>query len=83
MLGHSAGGALQAPLVAIPVETWNSVSQKALHFALALSHEVQVIHVESEGPDELVRDWASQVEPAKAAGLPAPALVVRVLPTGT
>lgn len=67
----------QAPLVTIPVETWNSVSQKALHFALSLSHEVQVIHVESEGPDELVRDWAREVEqPAKAAGLPAPTLVV-------
>ncbi|MCU1338674.1 MAG: Amino acid permease [Bryobacterales bacterium] len=71
-------GGLLAPLVVVPVETWNSVSQKALCFALTLSREVQVVHIEHEGSDgALVRDWPKVVEqPARAAGLPPPELVV-------
>jgi amino acid transporter len=70
-------GPLPPPLVVVPVETWNAVSQKALRFALTLSHQVQVVHVECEGTDGLIRDWAKEIEqPARAAGLPVPALVV-------
>jgi amino acid transporter len=70
-------GPLRSPLVVVPVETWSSVSQKALRFALTLSHEVQVVHVESEEDDALIRDWAKEVEqPVKAAGLRVPALVL-------
>jgi hypothetical protein len=71
-------GGLLTPLVVVPVETWNSVSQKALCFALTLSREVQVVHVEYEGSDgALIRDWQKEVEqPVRAAGLPAPSLVV-------
>jgi amino acid transporter len=71
-------GRLQAPLVVVPVETWNSVSQKALEFALTLSQEVQVVHVAHEGDDgSFVRNWAEEVEqPARAAGLHVPELVL-------
>lgn len=38
---------------------------------------MQVVHVECEGTDALIRDWAKEIEqPARAAGLPVPALVV-------
>jgi hypothetical protein len=42
--------------VVVPVETWNSVSQKVFRFALTLSHQVQVVHVECEGTDALIHD---------------------------
>jgi len=48
--------------VIVPVESWNSVSQKALSFALSISSEVQVVHVEVEGSDGFAREWAKQVE---------------------
>ena len=66
------------PLVVVPVESWNSITQKALRFALTLSREVQVVHIEYEGVEStLVRDWQHQVvEPVRAAGFPVPELVV-------
>jgi amino acid transporter len=70
-------GPLRPPLVVVPVETWNTVSQKALRFALTLSHQVQVVHVECEGTDALIHDWAKELkQSASAASLPVPALVV-------
>jgi hypothetical protein len=70
-------GPLRPPLVVVPVETWNSVSQKALRFALTLSHQVQVVHVDCEGTDALIHDWAKELkQSASAAGLPVPALIV-------
>jgi amino acid transporter len=67
-----------ATLVVVPIETWNSVTQKALRFGLTLSREVQVVHVQYEGCDDsLIRQWQHQVaEPARAAGLPVPRLIV-------
>jgi amino acid transporter len=66
------------PFVVVPVETWNSASQKALRFALTLSAEVQVVHVEYEGAGSApTRDWARAVEQsARARGLRPPELVV-------
>jgi amino acid transporter len=68
----------RAPFVVVPVETWNSVSQKALRFALTLTTDVQVVHVEyEEDASTLIRDWHTEVEqPARARGLQPPELVV-------
>jgi hypothetical protein len=43
-------GLLHPLLVVVPVETWNSVSQKALRFALTLSHQVQIVQSSESGP---------------------------------
>ena len=68
---------LSPPIVVVPVESWTSVSQKALRFALSLSGEVQVVHIEVEGTDGFARDWVKEVErPAREVNLPVPELVV-------
>jgi len=69
---------LRAPLVVVPILNWNRVAQKALRFALALSPEVQVLHVDCEKDEENLRlTWGRLVAtPAKQAGRPAPHLAV-------
>jgi amino acid transporter len=71
-------GGLQPPLVVLPIERWDAVSEKALRFAWTISREVQAVHVENgEESDRLRQRWHDLVEgPATAAGLPAPELVV-------
>ncbi len=39
---------LRAPLVVVPILYWNKIAQKALRFALNLSAEVRVLHVDCE-----------------------------------
>jgi amino acid transporter len=69
-------GPLKPPIVVVPVEGWTAVAQNALRFALTVSQEVQVVHVDAEGADALDCDWTREIEqPARAAGLPVPALV--------
>lgn len=64
------------PLVVVPVETWNSVAQKAVRLALAISEQVEIVHVEYEEAPALKRDWTHEVEEqAQVAGRPAPKLV--------
>jgi amino acid transporter len=69
---------LGEPIVVIPVEHWSVVSEKALRFAWHFSKDIHIAHVEcGEDTDKLCRDYAGLVEnPAKAAGLPVPELVV-------
>jgi hypothetical protein len=70
-------GPLRPPLVIVPIETWNSATQKALRFALTLADEVEAVHVRVEEEDALSRDWQRDVEePARKAGLPVPKLVI-------
>jgi hypothetical protein len=73
---------LRPPLVVVPIERWDAVSEKALRFAWTISPDIQAVHVEcGETTDLLRQQWGPLVEaPAKAAGLPAPALVVLTSP---
>ena len=65
------------PLAIVPVDQWDSASQKALRFALTISAEVQAIHVECPGTSAFTAAWTTEVEQAAAAvGLPVPALIV-------
>ncbi len=66
------------PLVVLPIERWNAVSEKALRFAWTISTDIRAVHVEcGEETDQLAQTWAELVEaPARSAGLPAPTLVV-------
>ncbi len=76
------------PLVVIPVSRWDSVSRNAVGYALRLSSDIVALHcTDLEGPDaehhetRIREQWARCVgEPARAAGLPVPRLLVEVSP---
>ena len=71
-------GDLNHPLVVVPIEEWNRVAKKALRFAMTLSGEIQVLHIDSgDKTDMLQKQWPEWVEePARKAGRPIPQLVV-------
>ncbi len=71
-------GQLRQPLVLVTIDRWTRLAQKALHFAMAISPDVLVLHVEyDQDSDTLARDWAELVEePARRAGMAGPRLVV-------
>jgi len=67
---------LPDPLVVIPMEQWNRVSEKALRFGMAMSKNVQAVHIQCEDTEDLRGKWDEfVVRPAKQAGFPAPELV--------
>jgi hypothetical protein len=69
-------GPLRPPIVVVPIESWSSVAQKALRFALTISDDVEAVHVEAEGSAPLSDDWEKECgRLARAAGLPVPRLV--------
>jgi hypothetical protein len=70
--------ALCAPVVVVPIDKWNAVTERALRFAWSLSPDIQALHVEcGEESENLRQCWASVVEaPAKQAGLALPELVI-------
>ncbi|HKC88043.1 MAG TPA: amino acid permease, partial [Blastocatellia bacterium] len=69
---------LRPPIVIVPMNEWNKMSQKGLRFALKLSPDIIVLQVRAgDKIDELQKRWPDLVEaPARAAGLPAPRLVL-------
>ena len=69
---------LQEPIVIVPIIEWNSLAENALRLALTMSHEVEVLHVESEDGDvSLERQWSERVEqPARQAKQAVPRLTV-------
>jgi hypothetical protein len=68
---------LQAPIVVVPILSWNRVAQKGLRFALTLSSEVQALHIDCEKDSgNFYLTWGRDVEePAKQAGRVPPRLV--------
>jgi len=68
---------LQPPIVIVPMNEWNKMSQKGLRFALKLSLDIIVVQVRAgDKKDGLRERWQDLVEaPARAAGLPTPRLV--------
>jgi amino acid transporter len=70
---------LKPPLVLLPVRGWSAVTRKALRIALKLSPDVFTLHVADDEATmaELEDTWEQRVrEPAVAAGLPAPKLLI-------
>ena len=69
---------LRSPLVVVPILSWNRVSQKAIRFALTISSDVQVLHIDCEKDDSNVRrTWHRTIAgPAIKAGGAVPRLVV-------
>jgi amino acid transporter len=68
----------QQPIIVLPIADWDKLAQKALRFAMCMSSDVYVVHVDAgEAPETLGRRWPRLVEePARRAGLPVPRLVV-------
>lgn len=68
---------LRPPRVIIPMDRWNRISEKGLRFAMAMSPEVQAVHVEcGDEEDSVCQIWDDFVrKPALAAGLPEPELI--------
>jgi amino acid transporter len=71
-------GRLRPPIVVLPIGGWDKVAKKALRFAMNMSPDIHVVHVDAgEAPETLRRRWARLVEePAAQAARPAPRLVV-------
>src|SRR5579862_3717775 len=71
---------LDAPLVVVPIEGWNTITEKALRFGMRLSPDVIAVHVtleEEDAPEELKALWAQYVvEPLKKIGDPPPRLEI-------
>jgi amino acid transporter len=70
---------LQPPVVLLPIRGWSAITRKALRFALKISPDVYALHVadEEEMMDQLENCWEQRVrEPAAAAGVAAPKLIV-------
>ena len=63
---------LTSPILVVPVEEWNNVAKKAVRFALSLSGEVHVLHVDSgDQGDALQKNWDEWVVQAtQSAGAP-------------
>jgi len=76
------------PTVVVPLERWDRMAHRAIHVAARLSPDVVALHLtDLEGPDakehetRLRGEWARFVEqPAAAAGLPRPRLLIEPSP---
>ena len=71
---------IQPPVVIIPMDRWSRITEKAFRFAMSISPDLQVVHVDTpdidHGEDELVKMWMEKIVlPLRAAGLPEPRLM--------
>jgi hypothetical protein len=71
---------IHPPMVIIPMDRWSRISAKALRFALSISPDLQIVHVDSDdrdhGADEIALQWNEKIlAPLREAGLPEPKLV--------
>ena len=68
---------IEPPIVVIPLDRWNRLSDKALRFALSVSPEIVAVHVDSGHDEQSICDeWEHKVaEPLRSAGLAVPRLV--------
>jgi amino acid transporter len=74
---------LRPPLVVVLVRGWSCVSRKALRVAMRISPDVYALHVAADELrlQALEEEWARFVaDPCRAAGVPAPRLVVVTSP---
>lgn len=71
--------AADSPLVVVPLAEWDKLASRGLHFARRLSEDIRAVHVVTRDSEvDLADAWERLVAaPARAAGAPVPALVVR------
>ena len=65
------------PIVIVPLDRWNRISEKALSFALSMSCDIRCVHVQtSDDPDPFCETWDKDiVAPLEKAGRCIPKLV--------
>ena len=70
------------PIVILPVQGWNKITERATRFALRISDEITAVHVTPEEDNvSLIAVWEKQVrEPARRAGIPPPKLQILCSP---
>ncbi len=70
---------LQPPRVIVPIDRWSRISEKALRFAMAISTEIEAVHIsagEEDEKDTICAEWESMVAaPLRSAGRAVPNLV--------
>jgi hypothetical protein len=73
---------LGSPIVIVPIQSWSSISQRAMQFALTLSPEIHAVHVGAEEEtNELRENWKRLVaDPVEKAGGKPPDLVTLASP---
>jgi amino acid transporter len=66
------------PIVVLPIDRWNRITEKALSFALSMSSDIRCLHVQTgSDPDEISQDWEKDVAaPLRAAGKCVPKLEI-------
>ncbi len=66
------------PIMIVPVDKWNRITEKALSFALSMSDDIRCVHVQvGDEPDDICRTWDEYVTaPLKAEGRTVPQLKV-------
>jgi amino acid transporter len=70
---------LAPPLALLPIRGWSAITRKALRVALKISPDVYALHVADDEKTmaDLEDSWETRVQqPARAAGLPPPKLLV-------
>jgi amino acid transporter len=70
---------LEPPLALLPIRGWSAITRKALRFALKVSPEVYALHIAADERAMVALEdgWERNVrEPARAAGLDPPKLIV-------
>jgi amino acid transporter len=70
---------LEPPVALLPIRGWSGITRKALRFALKITPAVYALHVADDERTmaELEDTWDQRVrQPAAAAGLPPPKLIV-------
>src|SRR5580658_4310480 len=68
----------QAPLVVVPMDRWSKIAKRAITFALTVSPDVTVLHIDSgERTNYLQQEWCAFVErPVQLLGMAPPKLAI-------
>jgi len=69
---------ISEPIVVVPVDGWNRITEKALSFALGMSCDIRCVHVQiAEKPDRICEEWEKDVAaPLREAGKCVPKLEI-------
>jgi amino acid transporter len=67
----------EPPLVVVPIQEWSRIPENALRFAMGISPDIIVIHVEeSDQPENIADNWETWVAtPARSCGKAVPRLI--------
>lgn len=69
---------ISEPIVIVPIDRWSRITEKAISFALSMSHDIRCLHVQlTDEPDDICKKWEKDVSaPLRAAGKCVPKLEI-------